>query len=76
MMDERPDQVREQYLKTMDTMEEANKSRLKAADDAEIKRKDEAKEEILSHMDEIIPRSERSEITGRSKVFFFPKMYK
>ena len=63
---------REANAKTMDRIVADNSARQKNAEKAQAKRKDEDKNELLDQMDQIIPRSERSDFTGRSRLFSFP----
>lgn len=61
---------------TMARMEQHNADQTTVSDKAKGRMKDEAKDVILSQMDQIIPRSERMAITGKSRMFSFPKLYK
>ncbi len=56
----------------MASLEATNVAHRKAADKEDFKRKDEAKDELLDQMDYMVPRSERSEVFGRSKSFSLP----
>lgn len=62
----------ESFSKTMASMEADNQKRQKLAAQADTRRKDAMKEELLDNMDSIIPRSERLAVTGKSRSFFFP----
>lgn len=67
---------RESNKKAEVRMIQDNIQRHEKAASQETRRKDEAKEELLGQMDHLIPRSERSELTGQSRMFSFPKLYK
>lgn len=68
-------QEKETNAKVMARMEADNEARLREYAEEDRRRKDEQKEAILGRMDEIIPRSERMAITGKSRMFSFPKIY-
>ena len=66
------ERLQEHNAKTMDSLEATDVARRKSLDREEIKRKDEAKDELLDQMDYMVPRTERSEIFGRSRSFSLP----